>query len=252
MSYFFYKIVDLICKTGIVKLLQSNIKTLRLQKYELESPKIKKNINILFLSDFHLEVVNNIDEIKEEIKDLNYDYVVLGGDYLDNSKFFSDKKNELLDLLEIFKEKPITVKGNHDGFKVENILKDNSCYLNNTKKDFENISFYGVDDYVSNSSIKDFNKIDESKFNILISHTPDFIDEVSNKYDLMLSGHTHGGQVLFFNKAFVVNCRKKFRLYGLWEEKGVSCITTSGIGCSQHPIRKGISPEIVFIEIKKS
>jgi predicted MPP superfamily phosphohydrolase len=67
---------------------------------------------------------------------------------------------------------------------------------------------------------------------------------------LTLSGHTHGGQVRLFGWSPVVPSRYGNRYaYGHVREDGRDLIVSAGIGTSQLPIRLGIPPEIVLVEL---
>ena len=67
---------------------------------------------------------------------------------------------------------------------------------------------------------------------------------------LTLSGHTHGGQVRFLGWAPIVPSRYGNRYaYGHVREAGRDLVVSGGIGTSQLPIRFGIPPEIVLIEL---
>ena len=68
--------------------------------------------------------------------------------------------------------------------------------------------------------------------------------------DLVLSGHTHGGQVRIFGFSPVVPSRFGSRyIYGHKIEDGRNLIVSGGLGCSTLPLRFGSPPEIVMIEL---
>ena len=220
--------------------------------YKIETEKPIK-AKILFLSDLHFEIINNTDLIKDILKDETFfDFIIFGGDFFDNDRIALSKKDEWDDLINYLNKKSetiISVLGNHDGSNTIDLISKDLNLLINQKLEKKNLSIYGVEDYVFFKETKDFNEIDNKKFNIMISHTPDFIEQIKNQYDLMLSGHTHGGQIKFLNYAPQKNCINKKMCYGKWSVKGIKGITTSGVGCSGFPLRRGIKPEVVIIEI---
>lgn len=89
-------------------------------------------------------------------------------------------------------------------------------------------------------------------FVILLTHTPDYAELYSTKNtDLVLAGHTHGGQVTIFGHAPKVPSvfGERF-LTGLkYTSQGTPIIITNGIGTSQLPIRIGAPAEIVMIKL---
>jgi len=85
---------------------------------------------------------------------------------------------------------------------------------------------------------------------IMMAHEPDVFARMPNRVSLTLSGHTHGGQVRLFGWSPIVPSRYGNRYaYGHVREDGRDLIVSAGIGTSQLPIRFGIPPEIVLVEL---
>lgn len=237
------------------KLLKKDCNNLRLKEYKIETNKnLLKNYKILFLSDLHLEIVDNFKEIKLLLESKKYDYIIFGGDLYDNDESILKNKEKIDNIIKLLKEKSeniISVLGNHDGLNVSRYLEKETKLLINQSIQTEDFSIHGVEDYVTFKDTKDILDVNKDSFNLIISHTPDFVEKVEKKYDLMLSGHTHGGQVNIFGFAPINNCIDSKMIYGKWRYKEIAGITTSGVGCSGVPVRIGIKPEIVEIEIKR-
>lgn len=84
---------------------------------------------------------------------------------------------------------------------------------------------------------------------ILLAHEPDIFPKVPDRIALTLSGHTHGGQVRLFGQSPVVPSRFRNRYaYGLVREQ-TDLIVSGGLGCSIVPVRFGVPPEIVLVQI---
>ncbi|MER2251417.1 metallophosphoesterase [Methylorubrum podarium] len=84
---------------------------------------------------------------------------------------------------------------------------------------------------------------------ILMAHEPDIFPQVPARITLTLSGHTHGGQVRLFGYAPVVPSRYKNRFaYGHVREQ-TDLIVSGGLGMSIAPVRLGVPPEIVVIDL---
>nr|WP_210263459.1 metallophosphoesterase [Rhizobium sp. SEMIA 4085] len=85
---------------------------------------------------------------------------------------------------------------------------------------------------------------------ILLAHEPDLFPRVPQRVSLTLSGHTHGGQIRLFGRSPVVPSRFGNRYaYGHVVEEGRNIIISGGLGCSIAPIRFGVPPEIVVIDL---
>jgi uncharacterized protein len=86
---------------------------------------------------------------------------------------------------------------------------------------------------------------------VLLAHEPDIFPEVPARVTLTLSGHTHGGQVAvpYFGRPMVPSAYGRRLAYGHVIENGRHLIVSGGLGCSALPVRVGVPPEIVLIEV---
>lgn len=85
---------------------------------------------------------------------------------------------------------------------------------------------------------------------ILLAHEPDIFPQVPDSVSLTLCGHTHGGQVRLFGYSPVVPSRFGNRYaYGHVVEGERHLIVSGGLGFSILPIRFGVRPEILSIEL---
>ena len=85
---------------------------------------------------------------------------------------------------------------------------------------------------------------------ILMAHEPDIFPGVPVRVALTVSGHTHGGQIRLFGYSPVVPSRYGNRFaYGHVVENNRHLIVSGGIGCSIMPVRFGVPPEILEIEV---
>jgi uncharacterized protein len=102
----------------------------------------------------------------------------------------------------------------------------------------------GVDDL--SATLK---KIPEGDPVILMAHEPDIMPRVPERVSLVLSGHTHGGQVRLFGYSPMVPSRYGNRYaYGHVREQ-CDLIVSGGLGCSIAPVRFGVPPEIVLVSV---
>jgi predicted MPP superfamily phosphohydrolase len=85
---------------------------------------------------------------------------------------------------------------------------------------------------------------------ILLAHEPDIFPSVPDRVALTLSGHTHGGQVRLFGYSPSVPSRYGNRYaYGHIIEGERNLIVSGGLGCSVIPVRVGVPPEVVMVDV---
>lgn len=180
--------------------------------YTISSDRIPSGFDgfkIVHLSDYHNRPVHKLTETVKEIKP---DLIALTGDMT------SDGKDETyfpaLELIrELAKIAPcFAVSGNHDTWRndygeyVAECRKAGVCFLQNEQYEFskngESIIISGMEDvFTKNRSrkktgeyLKYFDKTE--KYQIFLFHRANLLDEVKDfGFDLILSGHLHGGQV---------------------------------------------------------
>jgi len=84
---------------------------------------------------------------------------------------------------------------------------------------------------------------------ILMAHEPDVFRRVPERVSLVMSGHTHGGQIRLFGWSPVVPSRYGSKYaYGHVREH-TDLIVSGGLGCSIMPVRFGVPPEIVLVTV---
>lgn len=85
---------------------------------------------------------------------------------------------------------------------------------------------------------------------IHLAHEPDLFVDIPDRVSLTLSGHTHGGQVRLFGYSPVTPSAYGNRFaYGHVIENGRHLVVSGGLGCSIAPVRFGVPPEIVVLEL---
>jgi predicted MPP superfamily phosphohydrolase len=229
-----------------------NARNITIKNVELTSAKIHNNLNIIFISDVHLgtNTTKHLKKILNKIKTLKYDLIIIGGDLIDSSSF---NINDLTILNEIKKDIYL-VNGNHEYYlknyknKMSQLKNFNIRILKNTSKEIDQINLIGIDDIESkNSKIKYVTKLKKDNlFNLVISHKPDIWDDINKKVELMVSGHTHNGQIFPFN--LIVKLKFKY-IYGLYVKNKSRLYVSSGSGCWGPKLRIGSSNEIINIKL---
>jgi predicted MPP superfamily phosphohydrolase len=97
--------------------------------------------------------------------------------------------------------------------------------------------------------------VDPAAFNLLLSHNPDVFPKAARQgYNLMLAGHTHGGQVTVEIFEQTLNPARFFTPYvhGLYRSGAAAAYVTRGIGTVAIPARLGAPPEISLLRLRKA
>lgn len=220
-------------------------------------------IKIVYAADFHVgkKHTARLARVVDLINAQKADIVLLGGDFVKGHKEKSTLPIELIayELSHIKSDYPVyTVLGNHDmwvgGDKIQKVLEKNGIKVLRNSNDFVNVKdkkiyIAGIEDLTT--GFPNQNKAFENteKPVILLSHQPDIFPKAWEDPNIILAGHTHGGQVVFpIIGALLVPSAygQKFRS-GYIEENNKKMIVTKGLGTSILPIRFNCKPEINVI-----
>ena len=223
-----------------------------LKKIKINTSKINKNVKIIFISDVHLgsNSIKHLNKICSKIKNINFDLLLIGGDLIDSSSF----NLQNLNILKNIKTPILFITGNHEFYikdskeKLEKLKNYKLTYLDNKNFIFKNINIIGLGDNQTPDQQKLFANqlMKKNMFNLILIHKPTIWGHVNQNIDLMLSGHTHGGQIFPFN--FFVMLKFK-NIYGLYEKLNSKLYVSSGCGCWGPKMRLGSKNEILEILI---
>jgi predicted MPP superfamily phosphohydrolase len=250
--------------------------TIEIRHYQIKnSPlaEVLKDLKVAHLSDLHIKSIglmeNKILEIlKREKPDLvliTGDFIGFEGPYEPAISFFHQFKaplgvyavmgnteysNENGSCILCHKEKSRDLKENQSPV----LLRNSMVFLKINEKVLQLI---GVDDPVGNRS--DLRKaLKEGKQgvpSILLAHSPEIFEEGSGSgVDLILSGHTHGGQIFitrYLRKIFPLEPSLEF-IDGFFQKGKTLMHVSRGIGTSFLPFRFGIKPEVTFFTFGKN
>ena len=255
-------------------------KKLKVRKTTLKFDKLPQafdNFKIAQVSDIHCDRVGHSDlSFIKKIKDFNPDIIVITGDVLDSYNNDMDIAYNILSQLAIIAP-CYFVSGNHELRLPEeyeqliNIMKKlNITYMNNSNllitKNNESINLVGVEDYNFFKNEDNLNHranfietltelYSPDHFNILLSHRPEkFPIYADLKYELIFSGHAHGGQWrLPFIGGIFSPSQGFFPKYtnGNYVLEDSTIIVSQGLGNSSFPIRINNRIELVLATLKK-
>jgi len=230
-------------------------------------PSSFKEIKIVHLSDFHSKNFGEREKkVLENLKQLNPDFIFITGDFVEwTTRDLNSCQYFWKELSKNYPKRIFGVLGNHEHrhpkFKIiKNLLAESGIEIldNKTKKIKKNEDFIyliGVDDpHEGYDNIeKAMEGIKNENPKILLAHSPEIFRKVKDKnIDLILVGHTHGGQI---NIPFIINFflplkyDKKYKS-GLFKENSTYLYVNRGIGTTVLPIRLNAPPEITLIELK--
>ncbi|MED3152161.1 metallophosphoesterase [Bacillus thuringiensis] len=256
--------------------LQNNL--ISITEVKITSSKIPssfKGYKILQISDLHNKKFgDNQDVLIQKIKSIDPDIIAITGDLIDSKSYDAEVSMQLI--REIVKKYPVYfVTGNHEQWsgKYNSLEKELKKYGVNVlrnehvgiRKGEQEINLLGIDDpeFVTGNRDEGNIIIDEikkakiemqpDKYNVLLSHRPEFIKEYTNeRLHLVLSGHAHGGQVrLPFIGGLVAPNQGVLPKYtaGLYVEQNTSMVVSRGLGNSIIPQRILNRPEIVVVQL---
>jgi predicted MPP superfamily phosphohydrolase len=212
-----------------------------------------------------------VSDLVQQVNELQPDLIALGGDYIyASTDYESPIFAELAEL-----EAPLgrfAVLGNHDYGEYQGDGKDPSTAIRAIKRagielldnrgvwverDGARIRLGGVSDY--REGIPDPDPVIEGTTSedmvILLCHNPDYAEALSaGDIDLMLSGHTHGGQVTFFGlwaPHLPSDYGQRYRT-GMVDAATCAVIVSNGVGTIFPPLRFFARPQIVEITLRHS
>ena len=242
-----------------------NAKHIEIETVDVKINKLKKPYTIVQISDIHIGGLVDkifIRNLVNQVNILKADVVVITGDLVDTKLDFA---REALDELKNIKSLYGThfIVGNHEYFHgVEPII----FYVNSLGiKVLENENVYigSNDECFYLSGVYDrFGKrygdyepdIEKALLNtnnsptVLLAHQPKYVEEINTKdIDLILCGHTHGGQIFPFN--YLVKLQQPY-VRGLHQHnKYTQVYVNKGTGFWGPPMRLGASSEITLLKL---
>ena len=232
------------------------------EKVEVKINNLGETYKVVQLSDIHIGGLIDLAFIQKMVKrvnTINPDLVVITGDLVDIAL---DKAEDSLNALQALESKYGTyfIVGNHEYFhgvekiiqKVNSlgikVLENENVYIGKENQGFNLAGVYDVMGYRRKTHIPDIRKALEDKKNaptVLLAHQPRYIEQVTYGVDLMLSGHTHGGQIYPFR--FLVKIVQPY-ISGLHQHnEELQIYVNKGTGFWGPPMRLGASSEITEI-----
>jgi predicted MPP superfamily phosphohydrolase len=248
--------------------------------HKKDIPEELNNFRIVFISDIHADRYTDRKRILKFVRDVNSqnpDLVLIGGDFISSGPEYIDTAAVYLGKINS-KYGIYSCVGDHDNWAYRNdnersrreiseALAKQNIFMYDDKKislliDDAKIGIsFATETYPKRISLNSLDSLvdhsaSENNLNIMLVHQPRQIvinAAVKKHYDLILAGHTHGGQITFLFP--FINLTPTLietnRIKGDFYFGKTMMVVTPGLGMSIAPVRYNSTPEVTVIDIKK-
>jgi predicted MPP superfamily phosphohydrolase len=243
-----------------------NAARIEVRRNTIGSPRIPRafdGFTILQLSDLHVDMSEPaMERLAALLQEVDYDLCVLTGDY--RAQTFGPYDAALAGMERIcgrLKQPVYGVLGNHDTICMVPGLEEMGVrMLLNEYAAIEHgnarIYLAGIDDahfYRADNIEKAAADIPPGEFSILLSHTPEiYLQAAHADFDVLLSGHTHGGQICLPGGVPITldSVLPRRMGAGAWDYHNMIGYTSVGAGSSVVPVRFNCRPEITLHQLR--
>lgn len=231
-------------------------------------PERFEGFRITQLTDVHHSRLVGIDEVRRTVDLANMtkpDLIALTGDYTTSYRRYIEPCAEALAALNA-PEGVWAVLGNHDHYTDPELTtraleRKRIVVLNNAntvlRRGSEVLQLSGIDDWswAGTNWPRALYGLDQRRLTVLLSHQPRVLDFAeSEKIGLILSGHTHGGQIdlpLIGPPARFATAELKYA-QGLFRRGDTQLYVSRGTGVIGLPVRLGVRPEIAVLRLRRA
>lgn len=260
LNILLYSILTIVSLTSCGSVVK--VKSYRFSSADL--PAAFDSCRVAFVSDLHYKSLLNerrLHKLVSLLKRERPDMLLLGGDYQEGCEYVVPLFSELGTV-----NPPLGcfgVLGNNDYERCRDEIANAMDSLGFSLLEHRTDTVRRGGDYILVSGVRDpFDlknngvsptlSLSPSDFVILLTHTPDYAEDVSvANADIVLAGHTHGGQVrlLWYAPLTGSHYGRRF-LHGMRHNSaGVPVIITNGVGTSRRNIRIGARAEVVILTL---
>ena len=245
-----------------------NAQRIRVKHNDIEFKMLPIRFNsftVLHISDLHVDMNDGVmKRLAELLPRMDYDLCVLTGDYRGATYGAFDAALEGLARVRAhLKGQIYGVLGNHDTIRMVPELEEmgirmllNECEV--ISRDNQRIYLAGIDDahyYRVDNIEKAASEIPDDGFSILLSHTPEIYRQAAHAgFDLLLSGHTHGGQICLPGSIPITldSVLPRHMGSGCWKYHDMIGYTSVGVGSSIVAARLNCLPEITLHHLRRA
>jgi predicted MPP superfamily phosphohydrolase len=248
--------------TGTSERGRANVEAFRLRQNHIVLPHLPEafeGFTLLQLSDLHLDVLETFPErLAQFVSELQYDLCVLTGDY----RFLTygchrEAINGLERLCRDITSDTYAILGNHDSILMAQPIEAAGVNLllnEHVRLQRMDAAIYlaGIDDphYYAAGNLEKANAgIPDEAVSLLLSHSPEVYRHAAyTGFDVLLCGHTHGGQICLPGSIplSLNSSAPRFTGAGAWRFNMMQGYTSVGTGSSVVPARFNCPPEVTL------
>src|SRR5438045_4741623 len=246
--------------TGLYWRARKNAENIKIRRHDFHSPELPAafdGFTILHLSDLHADMNDGAMRcLIELLPTVSYDLCVLTGDYRGKTYGPYQAAIEGLAQVRAHLQGPVYgVLGNHDTVRMVPALEEIGIrmLLNEAEaieRGGEQIHLVGIDDahyYRVDNIEKAASSVPAADFSILLSHTPEIYRQAAHAgFRVLLSGHTHGGQICLPGAIPITldSVLPRHMGSGAWEYHSTAGYTSVGVGACIVAVRLTCPPAI--------
>lgn len=243
------------------------------RSHEVANPGVPVGIDglrIAHATDLHLNDRSPAMALPDVLEDLDFDLLAFTGDFIDQDADVPVLERLLARLPASYPK--VAVLGNHDHWSLSRhptrndvdllvrVLGDNGVTVlvnTHTVLAAGALVVAGVDDPVTaRPDVAAATRgVPAGAFVLLLAHTPDVVNQLSGCHaDLVLTGHTHGGQVRLPAIGPVVNMSRlpRNRILGFFDHDGIPVYVNAGMGYSGVDVRFRCPSEVAVFTLRRS
>jgi len=218
-------------------------------------------------SDIHMDnwmTPERISQVVDLVNAQQPDLIAITGDFITHhAEQYTPSLTPLLERLSA-RDGVVAIRGNHDhwaGARAINRMLRASGIVNlcnsaiSLHRGLASLHFAGVDDFYVHADRLDLTlkKLPPKGAAVLLAHEPDYADISSRtgRFDLQISGHTHGGQIDLpvVGRMFLPRHARKYPC-GLYRVGGMWLYTNRGLGMSHFHIRYNAKSEVTLYTLE--
>ena len=261
----------LVVAGGLLYAREVETRRVEVRPVELTLPRLAPEFDgyrLVQIGDFHLDDWSRPERllrVVEKVNEQRPDLVAITGDFAS----YSAKKFDGQQLIEALRalgarDGSVAILGNHDYLTdiklVRRCIREGGVEelingVRTLRRDEAALHVAGIDDVMEGNSRLDLvlRELPEDGAAILLAHEPDFADvsAATRRFDLQLSGHSHGGQVAVpFLRRLVLPPFSQRYTRGLYDVRGMIQYTNRGLGFVHARLRFLCRPEITVITLR--
>lgn len=192
-----------------------------------------------------------VQKIVDKVQEANPEFVVITGDLIDSYFVTNEQMKPFGDI-----DVPIfLITGNHEYYlesgMINKVIKDtNLLLIDNMNVQFDELDIIGVNELSTVENTLNQLGVDSERFAVLLNHQPQREDVAfaqQSGIDLMLAGHTHGGQI--WPIGLILPLLRDPYVNGLYDVNGMPLYVNPGTGTIGPKMRLGTTSEVTVITL---